>query len=339
MPRKDTNIFGEAQVVEINELEGKVFIKCPACMSVWSEGLSWANSNKDRIVKKPNEADNIIILCCQVTDLAVENDFRTIQYYIDRYPEAKVFASACLARRYDIKLPIGARRLLMFSEDLGVIDDTSLVSMTKPFWVKDFKEGEDEYKDGHLFRHMFPMRISRGCKNSCSYCTIRITRGDYCKRAYNLAEFMDNDNILLVSDSPTVEELKFWIEEAIECGKTISVRNVEPYAAIALWRELTEIATLGLLKVFHSPIQSNNADILEDMNRPVKATFNVIKLAKMLKSLGVFIATNIIIDYKDFKEDYAEIYKIYDYVSWNPYWDGNWDREKAEERFNHYFGE
>jgi len=28
----------------------------------------------------------------------------------------------------------------------------------------------------------------------------------------------------------------------------------------------------------------------------------------------------------------------FDGISWNPFWDGNWDRAKAEKRFSYYLG-
>ena len=74
------------------------------------------------------------------------------------------------------------------------------------------------------------------------------------------------------------------------------------------------------------------------MHRSVDDTLRTIEIARELKEKGVYIATNIIIDYKDFPQDFSEIYKLYDYVSWNPLWDGKWDRKKAEERFEKYLG-
>jgi hypothetical protein len=55
----------------IENLEGKIYMTCSACMSVWADGLSWANAHPERITKNPAEADNIAVLSCQVTDLAV----------------------------------------------------------------------------------------------------------------------------------------------------------------------------------------------------------------------------------------------------------------------------
>ena len=56
-----------------------------------------------------------------------------------------------------------------------------------------------------------------------------------------------------------------------------------------------------------------------------------------LKELGVILATNIIIDYKNFQNpNMEELKRLFDYISWNPYWDGVWNREKAEARFAAY---
>jgi hypothetical protein len=72
------------------------------------------------------------------------------------------------------------------------------------------------------------------------------------------------------------------------------------------------------------------------MRRSVEATLETMDIARALKDKGVYVATNIIIDYKNFSQDFRKIYAFYDYVSWNPLWDGVWNRAKAEERFDKY---
>lgn len=119
-------------------------------------------------------------------------------------------------------------------------------------------------------------------------------------------------------------------------NKPISIRNIEPQIAMECRNEIILTAAYDLLEIFHCPIQSNNVIVLADMQRNVKATLEVIELSELLQSFGVKTATNIITDYKDFPNDFAEIYQNYDYVSENPYWDGKWDRVKAESRFQKY---
>ena len=323
----------------INKLKGKIYFTCTACMSVWADALSWANKHKDRITKNPEEADNIVVLSCQVTDLAVLNDLTTIEKLQGKYKGKKYFISGCLAKRMDVELPSNIERLEMPRENYQFIYDRSLINFEKPFWIRDFEEGGGEYEQGHLFRNMYPLRIGKGCPFNCTYCTIRITRGKFEKYdVYEklIKEFLEFDNILLTADSPTVKQVKDWCGISSQYKKPISIRNVEPSVVIHCKEALLDLAKRGLLKVFHSPIQSNNKDVLSDMNRNIKSTFETIELARELKEKGVFIATNIIIDYKGFKQDLTDIYELYDYVSWNPYWDGKWDRKKAEERFEKY---
>ena len=97
--------------MQITEIEGKFFFTCTACMSIWADALSWANGNLHRVVKDPAEADNIIIMSCQVTDLAILHDIRMAEQYHSEHPNAKIFVSGYLAAREDIELPDFISRL------------------------------------------------------------------------------------------------------------------------------------------------------------------------------------------------------------------------------------
>jgi len=80
-------------------------------MSIWADALSWANGNLHRVVKDPAEADNIIIMSCQVTDPAILHDIRMAEQYHSEHPNAKIFVSGYLAAREDIELPDFISRL------------------------------------------------------------------------------------------------------------------------------------------------------------------------------------------------------------------------------------
>ena len=74
------------------------------------------------------------------------------------------------------------------------------------------------------------------------------------------------------------------------------------------------------------------------MNRNVSATKQVLDLIYELRQKGVITATNIIIDYtvdNKFYPNYdlEQLNKYFDYFSWNPYFDGNFELEKAKQRF------
>ena len=62
---------------------------------------------------------------------------------------------------------------------------------------------------------------------------------------------------------------------------------------------------------------------------------------QLVREMGTLIATNIIIDYvydgKNYPNyDRKTLERDFDYYSWNPYFDGNFDMDKAKERFQKY---
>ena len=76
---QEKNVFGEGELYEADDLDGKIYVICCACMSIYSEFLSWANKYPDRMTNDPFKAKNIIILSCQVTDLSILNDLNTLE--------------------------------------------------------------------------------------------------------------------------------------------------------------------------------------------------------------------------------------------------------------------
>ena len=348
------NRFGSGTMYSISDIlvkeNTKIYCECAACLSVYTDMLSYANNTNVVSRLWPQNDKNvtdIIVLGCQVTDLAILNDIRTLERLHEENPEADVYIGGCLAYRFDIELPEYVGRLeVARNEDKRILPELKkIVKWQKPFWITGELEAE-EYSDGNLFRNSHPIKIGAGCKGKCKYCTIRDTRGDsYEKNAYfQVKEFMDAEedkDIVFVSDSPTVEQITDWCHLARRFKKRVSFRNVEPNVANLCIRPLFELAEEGLLNTLHVPIQSNDPEVLKAMNRDVNATIFYTQWSQILREKGVKLATNIIIDYVvDGKvcrnEDIDFLSKNFDYWVWNPYFDGNWDRKKAEERFDKY---
>lgn len=336
------NIFGTGKIYDKNDLEGKIYATSAACMSVWSDMLSYANQNKERFVKTPEEADSIVVLGCQVTDLAILNDLR-VASILHKKTGKDIYMGGCLAQRLDITLPEYIRRIDVVREYNVTLEDLKLINYEKPFWVPDFKETEDNLAEGNLFRNFYPLKIGAGCHGKCKYCTIRHTRGEGYEAVpeEQIDEFLNHENVVLTSDSPTPSQVKAWCRIAKESNKELSIRNIEPQNLILCKDELLELASLNLLKIIHCPVQSFEPKILKAMNRNVELTEAAVNLLKTLKNLGVITATNIIIDYiidgKTYKNfDESKLNENFDYYSWNPYFDGNFNVEKAEERFKKY---
>ena len=138
--KKVRNVFGEGVLYEAQDLGGVIYSTCAACMSIYAEFLSWANKNEDRFTQYPGDAESIVVLSCQVTDLAVLNDLRCVERLTETYPGCDYYIGGCLARRFDIDLPPNVRRLDSVKSDYTYIGQTRMVNYEPPFWVKDFNE-------------------------------------------------------------------------------------------------------------------------------------------------------------------------------------------------------
>jgi tRNA A37 methylthiotransferase MiaB len=338
-----TNRFGSGDLFEAKDLGGTVYIECAACMSLYAESLSWANANSKRIVTDPLHADNIIVLSCQVTDLAVLNDLRRLEDLHERFkaPDRAFFIAGCLARRFDVPIPEWAHRLDHLRVDYQDLEDMSLVTWAPPFWLPNFDSDKRDDEDGYRFRHDYPVRIGAGCANNCSYCTIRTVRG----KAYNLDaerlvdEFVAHDNVVLIADSPKPSQIEQWCKIARNNAKDIAIRNVEPWVAMRCWDSLYWLAKDGLLRALHVPVQSINPTVLRTMNRDPDATMHFVARGQMLRE-HTKLLTNIIIDENSDDYNYEDtkcVEHLFDSVAWNPMWDGSWDRRRAEVRFAKFF--
>ena len=165
-----TNKFGSGILYEEKDLGESIYCVCTACMSVWSDFLSFANAElgkeKNRkyvtpfFVEKeskdvPDPTDTIVVLGCQVTDLAIYNDLKTAEELREKYPDVSIYIGGCLAQRFDIVLPNYLRRLDVIRKeytDLKYV--TGFIDYKKPFWNKNLKDSDDEFAVGNLFRHM-----------------------------------------------------------------------------------------------------------------------------------------------------------------------------------------
>jgi tRNA A37 methylthiotransferase MiaB len=336
----ETNKFGTSEVYEAVDLEYPAYLYGCACMSIQSEALSFANAYPSSIVTDPARAASIVVLSCQVTDLAVLNDLRNVARLRNEYPNAQIYVGGCLAKRFDIDLPEGVRRVEPLRKDYQDIKDSSLVAYSAPFWVKEFKQSDGELEDGHLFRNSYPLRIGVGCKQSCTYCTIRITRGEFYQLEMKrlIPEFLAHEDVVLICESPTVEQIRDWCDLARICKKPISIRNLEPQIYTQVSETLYSLACDMLLKVLHIPVQHTDTVALLKMRRHIVSTCHVFAEMQKFRNTGTITATNIITDYEDIPNPTKESLDMFDYVSWNPFWDGKWDAQKAVERFQKYLG-
>lgn len=364
----------------------KIAVLCAACLSVYTDILSYIENmaetdddvyhmfiDRDELYtyntsesseKMPIRA--IIIMGCQVTDLAILNDIETAEEIHMRYPYSIIFMGGCVAQRFDIELPYYVYRLdVTRVTNISLMKSFSKVHYQKPFWVSDFSD-TSEYAQGRLFRGSYPLKTGAGCPGKCTYCTIRDTRGISYEDdpEDHLDEFLTHSHPVIVADSPSVDHIKKWCAIAKEYKREISFRNVEPTVALACMSDLMSLTNVeenkwarmmynpssvnaesngGLLRTLHVPIQSLSEQVLAYMGRNPKDTIAFINQAQELREKGVKLATNIIIDYvvegsvlDSSIPSKAEMDRLFDYFSWNPYFDGKFDMVKVIERWKRY---
>lgn len=340
------NRFGTQNMYEIEDIRYPIYCESAACLSVYTDFLSWLSKNIERDVctLDVQKAKSIVVLGCQVTDLAILNDIKIAEKLKEQNPEADIYMCGCLAQRFDIELPAFIKRLNVVRVlNQPILEEAKKLTVySKPFWVDEMDE-ENEYAQGNLFRKSYWLKVGAGCHGKCKYCTIRDTRGEgfEANPSEQVDEFLQHDNVVIVSDSPTVMQVKEWCYISLKFNKEISIRNIEPQTANACREELIAVSENKLLKNFHCPIQSMEEKILLAMNRSVNQTIKAIELMQEMRKHGTKVATNIIIDYVIDGTNYKnmpiqELDNLFDYWSWNPYFDGNWDRQKAEKRFQKY---
>ena len=317
-----------------------VYFICAGCTSLYAEALSWANANTKHVTTDIKQAESVIVLGCQVTDMAVLNDVEILEDLLRVYPEKSIYISGCLGYRTDIPLPVGVTRLDNLRCDYQVLIDFGLVHWANPFWLQ-----PEEYGDviKNRFRDDYPLRVGVGCHGTCAFCTIRKTRG----KAYELDSLMQmdeaavafrtNKDVTLTADSPSMSVLRKWLRlTTLLPDRFLNFKNVEPHVLLALKDDLCCSEACCTLKYVHTPIQNPRADAAKIMNRPaLKQEF--FDLITRLRDYGVKCATNIIVDYPGLENPTDKEMSGWDVVDWNPYWDGVWNREQAEKRMLKYF--
>ena len=205
--------------------------------------------------------------------LAILNDIETASK-LHKLTGKDIYMGGCLAQRLDIELPNYIKRLDVVRKVNQPLYERDLVHYEKPFWVTDFEDSNDNLAQGNLFRNFYPLKIGAGCHGKCKYCTIRHTRGENYETVadHQIEEFLQFDDIVLTSDSPTVKQIKDWCNISKKYNKPISIRNIEPQTLVMCKEEVEELSKLKLLQILHCPVQSFDEEVLRIMNRSIKFT-------------------------------------------------------------------
>ncbi len=233
--------------------------------------------NKFKMVDNPEEADTVIINTCGFIEEAREESVNTVLNAIELKKSGKlkkVIVAGCLSERYEKEL----------KEELPEVDSF--------FGVEKYEEivkelGGDLRKELLGERklstpsHFAYLKISEGCDNPCSFCSIPLMRGKHASR--------DMESLLKEAESLAekgVKELIIIGQDTTDYGKDIYGRR----NLAELLRKLSDIKNIEWIRLMYAyPSHFPDDIIIEIAENPKICKYIDIPLQhisdKMLKSM------------------------------------------------------
>ncbi|MBQ7307562.1 MAG: 30S ribosomal protein S12 methylthiotransferase RimO [Clostridia bacterium] len=267
-------------------------------------------------------ADLIIVNTCSFIESAIVESENTISETIRvKKPNAKLIITGCYAQRFFEK----AKELFPESDLILKLDQNESL---ESYVYKLYNQEEKEIKKDNLDRvlstpsHYAFLKISDGCNNFCSYCTIPFIRGRYKSEpleklkleAEALAEKGVKELILIAQDVTRYGQDLYGKPELVKLIKELS--NIEKIECIRLHYCYPEMVTDELIeeivvnpkvaKYLDIPLQHISDNVLKAMNR--RGDSQTIKtLIGKLKEKNITVRSTFIVGFptetkKDFKE-------------------------------------
>jgi len=204
----------------------------------------------------PEEADIIIVNTCGFIDPAKKESIQTVLEYGDfrKTGDAKkLIVMGCLAERYADTLKFDLPDVDMF---FGLHSHTDIL---KACGLLPSAESDD----ARLLltpAHFAYLRISDGCDNRCSYCTIPLIRGPFKSRSPEAILAEANDLV-----RTGVRELVAIGQDTTSFGKDFQ----EPYPVHRLLRELADIDGVRWIRLLYThPAYFSDELIVEYADNP-----------------------------------------------------------------------
>ncbi len=314
----------------------KVFIKNLGCPKNEVDGnvlLRMLEAEGMETVKNPKKADLIIVNTCGFIDPAKEESIDEIlaMAKLKEKRNAKLVMAGCLAQRYkdmiqdefpEVDLVVGIANLSHAKDKiLGIRDGKKVKDSVLPTKYKEYdfmqKPGEMPYAY---------LKISDGCDNFCSYCTIPFIRGRY--RSRKVSKIVDEAKylteqgareIMLIAQDSTQYGVDIYGKQRLH-GLLEKLEQVEGVKWIRLmythpahyYKELIDYLGKSekVVPYLDLPIQHISDRILKEMNRKItaKQMINLInRLRKKIKNL-VLRTTYIIGFPTETKEEFQELW-------------------------------
>lgn len=296
----------------------KIFVKTFGCAlnQADSDIIRGVLYKKYKLVNSVKEADIIIVNSCGVKHVTQNR----VLSFINSIPKTKkVYVGGCLTKMLDITKQVKVDGLF---DTNSITKITDLIEKNKEKVFSEKKEYRLNKLKVRLSKDVAIIPISQGCLGNCSYCSVKIARGNL--RSYKRKDILNEvSNVvkegytkiyLTAQDTGCYghdinDNIANLLDDVIKIKGNFKIRlgMANPQYVRKYLDSLIKIYKSDkMIKFLHIPLQSASNKVLKDMNRQYKLEdfeYIVKKFRKEVK--GVNISTDIIVGYPtETKEDF-----------------------------------
>ncbi len=282
--------------------------------------------------KDPGEAELIIVNTCGFIEPAREESIDTILSFRKLYPDKKILMTGCLVQRYASELYDDLKEAdgffgNNFLQDIDRVASSVLEGKREIFLGDKERISEEQYRIERKRLLSFPgsayVKISEGCNNRCTYCSIPIIRGDLKSRSIE-SVIIEIEHLLEIG----IRELNIIAQDLASFGKDRNTNFMELMKRISeikgdFWVRLLyfhpdnfEKEILSLMKndprflpYFDLPFQHAAKKILKKMGRRGDGE-EYLKLISLIRNTlpGAVIRSTFLVGFPgETKEDFKEL--------------------------------
>jgi len=275
-------------------------------------------------------ADVIIVNTCGFIRESVEEGIETILEFSANKKTGnckKLVVTGCMAQRYkdEIKKEIPEVDIILGVNEFPNI--VNIINGKNSPQTDIFDEALFEKRINTMPMHVAYVKISEGCDNHCTYCTIPLIRGAYRSRAY---ESVLRECSYLVKNG--VKEIVLVAQDTSRYGEDIYGRQ----RLHELLRDIAKIEDLGWVRLMYTyperiypeliqvisetekicsyidmPIQHSHDEVLKRMGRKNDYS-NLLDIINNLKKADIYIRTTLIAGFPGETEE--EFQQLFDFV-------------------------
>ena len=291
--------------------------------------LGGLKQNQVEIIKTPAGADTVVVNTCGFLDIAREESIETILQAAELKKSGyieQLVVMGCLSERYPDEL---AKEIPEIDRIFGSNNRRDIVS---------FIAGKEYAQDDPLFfrslmtpNHYAYLKITEGCDNGCSFCSIPIMRGLQKSRpipaivdeAQRLVEQGVKELLIIAQDSTSygwdlekkvyLSDLIYALDETLpDSVKWLRIHYAHP-AHLSQRIIDAMAATDRVCNYLDMPIQHASDKMLKSMRRGLNQEGIRKRIAKLRSANpGIVLRTTLIVGYPGETED--EFNDLYDFV-------------------------